>query len=1137
MTQNINIILTGSDEASAPIASGMQKITASTNDATQATKMATQSTKDAVVGFSGVAVAAFGVVMSYENINRSQVMLDRANVMVQKSTNALQSAQEAYNKALADGDPQKIADALAKLNTAQDSLTVIQERAQLSQESYNNSLMQFGLMIIPSAITAAASFSKIMEQAPYILAAVDGATTTLNISMAGLAISAAAGVGAFAIGYTVLNSLPEPMKQTAAVLAIVTGALAAAAIAAAVLWGTISVGTALPAILIAVGVAVAGVTLALQGGTKAATDNAAANTTAADSLAALTTAEKTATDAETKRYNTDITNYEQYWSDYLGLTATSLSTVQDEITTFYNNKIKIVTDFAQTEIDTLNTAYKQELTDYTDSWAATLGLTQTELTKVNAEITSYYDAQIKVVQDAAQKEVDALNTAYAKELTDYEKHWADILGLTTTELTKVNAEINAYYDKQIKIVTDDSQKEVDTLQTTYDKELTDYESHWADVLGLTSTSLTKVNAEINTYYDTQLNIVTDGAQKEVDTLQTAYDKELTDFVASWDKKLDVHNTALDQVDSAINTHYDKQAADIKTKYTGQTKDLNDFYDGLVTSTNAGLDALTAANQKSNDAAEAAMLQKKKVLEISYSEGLINEGEYNNQVNALTTEYNTKKATDQDTFRLAQISAEAEATPKLTAIAQARKDALAGVATQEQKDLITVTDSRNTDLIAADAGYQTIAVTDANTLNAAIATIRTDEKTAVDGYNADRKTDLAAADAGYYKIATTDANTLSDAIAAIRVDEKTAVDTYNANRNTDLKASDAGYQTIAVTDANTLSGAIATIRTDEKTAVDGYNADRNNALIAADAGYQTIAVTDLATLNGKIAGLTQDKTDMVDYLTTEMYNNLETARQQDEALELTYQTNLTAIDQTGALNRATLTNTNAATERTTTWSRPSTTTATASTPNALQNTTTDPYGINLFKGSPASGGTPNASGGAAPTLSGASGTPAPAVSKATVVTSQVLAGYTSFSDPKALAAAIAADTKQINGVYNDALDAAAGLGANKHWTPQNISSLQDMIPHFAGGIEGVTTGPTLALVGESGPEKVSIQPVNKTSNEGDTTNNFSVTINIEGSVDQKILMKLKEELKTVVIEASSANAPSNSKRIRLGSRMF
>jgi len=378
-SQEINIHITGKDDASPVITGAMQKVTSSTNDAAAATKQATLSAKDAVVGFSGLAVSAFGLYTSFDRIEKSGVALDRANLMVQRSTQSLKSATDDYNKALASGDPTKIADATAKLSIAQDALTVSQERAKISQDNENESMASFALMIAPTAITALSSISKLSSGLPGLLSSVSSSIGNLSVSTKTLALSAGAAVGAFALGYTILNSLPEPMQRTAAIIAVVGGALAAAGIAAYAFWEGISLGAATPFILAslaAVGVAASGLTILMKSATSATNEYADANNNVTDSLQKVIDKEQTLSDAETTRYQGSLDANTTYWNDRLGLTESSLDKIDDKINSFYQKQVTDINNANQQTVDSVKSGYNQQLNDtnsfYDDMASATM---------------------------------------------------------------------------------------------------------------------------------------------------------------------------------------------------------------------------------------------------------------------------------------------------------------------------------------------------------------------------------------------------------------------------------------------------------------------------------------------------------------------------------------------------------------------------------------------------------------------------------------------------------------------------------------------------------------------------------------------------------------------------------------------
>jgi hypothetical protein len=91
-----------------------------------------------------------------------------------------------------------------------------------------------------------------------------------------------------------------------------------------------------------------------------------------------------------------------------------------------------------------------------------------------------------------------------------------------------------------------------------------------------------------------------------------------------------------------------------------------------------------------------------------------------------------------------------------------------------------------------------------------------------------------------------------------------------------------------------------------------------------------------------------------------------------------------------------------------------------------------------------------------------------------------------------------------------------------------------LPHFAEG--GLVTSPTVALVGEAGPEM--IVPLSQMgAGQGASVNLNSPLIVVQGSMDQEtaryVLAEVKRLLRTVLVEGTSTGAPAAQKRIRKG----
>jgi hypothetical protein len=414
--------------------SQVNEINAQYGYVTKSADATTQSFSSQVLMVNSLALAGATLFMSFERVSNSEVYLDRANLNVQKSTNALQASQVAYNKAVVQYgvDSQQATDAAARLATAQDSLTVAQERVGVAQNNLNNSMIYAALAVVPSAIAVIGGLYTAYHKLPETMANVASKLASLDISMKTLAISTAAAVGAFAATYIILESVPEPMRQTAAVIAILIGVLIAATVAVAAFYGALSWGTALPVVLGSVAAAVAGVTVALQGASSAATTYGASITgitgTALTGLAAVTAAINEFVTAENARYQADLAIITAYWNVRLGLTKTFLETIDAEIITFYTAEETAAQTASQAEVDVANAAYDQQLTDFKSFWSLKLGFQTTELTTVDSEIERFY----------AQQTSD-LQTTYDQQISDTNSYYDDLIAASMTGLNSIRA--------------------------------------------------------------------------------------------------------------------------------------------------------------------------------------------------------------------------------------------------------------------------------------------------------------------------------------------------------------------------------------------------------------------------------------------------------------------------------------------------------------------------------------------------------------------------------------------------------------------------------------------------------------------------------------------------------------------------
>ena len=219
-------------------------------------------------GISGVATASFSLYGAYDRINESEISLDRSNLMVKSSTKAVEDAQRTLSTAILDHgvNSQEAKSASDALSIAQDRLTLADERAQQAQENVNKSIMSAALQIIPTSITMVDSLSKAWKNFPDVSALLTKISTgvaNVGISAKTAAIGVAAFMAGFLIADTLLSAIPEDMRAIAGALTASIAAIVAATIAWMAFHGTMTLGVAIPIILAAVGVGIAGVKAAV----------------------------------------------------------------------------------------------------------------------------------------------------------------------------------------------------------------------------------------------------------------------------------------------------------------------------------------------------------------------------------------------------------------------------------------------------------------------------------------------------------------------------------------------------------------------------------------------------------------------------------------------------------------------------------------------------------------------------------------------------------------------------------------------------------------------------------------------------------------------------------------------------------
>ena len=275
MSQNIEVKLKAIDEASGTIANASSKISGSLTDVSAAQKQISEKTnasdasmKDFATGVSGAATSVFSFYSAIDRVQESEISLDRANLMVKSSTKSVDDAQRSLSEAIRSHgeNSQEAKTASDALSIAQDRLSLADERAQQAQDNVNKAMIASALQVVPTTITMVDSLSKAWNNMPDVsglITKVSGSVTAAGISAKTAAIGVAAFMGGFLIADSVLGAIPESMRGIAGALMASIAAIVAATVAWMAFQGTMTVGVAVPIILAAVGVGIAGVKAAV----------------------------------------------------------------------------------------------------------------------------------------------------------------------------------------------------------------------------------------------------------------------------------------------------------------------------------------------------------------------------------------------------------------------------------------------------------------------------------------------------------------------------------------------------------------------------------------------------------------------------------------------------------------------------------------------------------------------------------------------------------------------------------------------------------------------------------------------------------------------------------------------------------
>jgi hypothetical protein len=228
----------------------------------------TRSTKDLVVGFSGVATSAFSLYNAYDRVGNAQLRLDRANVTVKSNLASVENAQKRLNDAVRKfgADSEQAQTAARDLGIAQDRYQVAVDNAENAQKNMNNTMIQGALQVVPTAITMVDGLSRAWKNFPDMtgtLTSLSKNVSNVGVSAKTAALGVAAFMGGFLIADQLLSAIPEDLRAIAGALTATIAAVVAATVAWMAFHGTMTVGVAVPIILAAVGVGIAGVKAAV----------------------------------------------------------------------------------------------------------------------------------------------------------------------------------------------------------------------------------------------------------------------------------------------------------------------------------------------------------------------------------------------------------------------------------------------------------------------------------------------------------------------------------------------------------------------------------------------------------------------------------------------------------------------------------------------------------------------------------------------------------------------------------------------------------------------------------------------------------------------------------------------------------
>jgi hypothetical protein len=369
---------------------------------------------------------------------------------------------------------------------------------------------------------------------------------------------------------------------------------------------------------------------------------------------------------------------------------------------------------------------------------------------VGGAITSWWNGATGASKGVEQSQKD-LETATAAHAASITAKYDDLTTQIDTDLGKLKDSIATRYAGIEDLTTEH-------FKTDYDAFIKYYE----DILNPPKTALDTLLADVNTHYD------------KIEKADTAfYTQEKTDTDKYYDGLIADVQTKLQQQESTINSNYTTMSNDIKSKYADDLANTEDYYDSMIGAVNKGLSDIQHARSGDLDALELTMLQSKEKIKTDHDAGLTTDKEYQAALSALQTQYSSDRSTTQDTYRLQELTYEKDHHGQIETLTQQKSDALKTIQTNENAALLDVDNQKHWALQLAQNAANAETIKTRHNQQVVLTTIATAEGNALAGIEQE-KNDLIAGikkkdfdlQAGYAQaIATLETNKNNEIYAA------------------------------------------------------------------------------------------------------------------------------------------------------------------------------------------------------------------------------------------------------------------------------------------------------------------------------------------------------------------------------------